>query len=215
MRREARSAAMTLLLLCLAAPAVVAFPGHVGIRGGVNLSAFTGDFGDAVEPSNRVAPNIALVYEHPLSTQLSLRGEVGYSAKGGKTENESTDVFGNTTTIKTEWRFDYVEVPLLLRGRFGSVGKATPFFELGPSIGVAVSGKFEDDPHIIGEVDLKGDMKPVDFGWGAGAGVEFPVGPGRIGLEARYTRGFSDLFDVEDNLEAINQAWTFALSYTR
>jgi len=58
-------------------------------------------------------------------------------------------------------------------------------------------------------------MKPIDLGWAAGAGVEFAAGPGRIGLEARYTRGFSDLYDISDNFASINQAWTFALSYSR
>jgi outer membrane protein with beta-barrel domain len=213
MRISTRPIVAAITLSCLAMPALAA--GHFGARAGVNLSAFGGDFGDAVEPDNRVAPNVALVYEVPFSPNLAFHGEVGYAGKGGTAKGEGTDPFGNTSTYETEWRFDYVEVPLLLRGRFGSVGKATPFFELGPSFGIALSGKFEDDPHLIGEVDLKGDMKTVDVGWGAGAGVEFAAGPGRIGLEARYTRGFSDLFDINDNLPAINQAWTFAVSYVR
>ena len=222
MRVSPRSTASAILLACLAVPALAKMPGHVGARAGVNLSAFGGEFGDAVEPDNRVAPNLALVYEYPLSAQLAFHGEVGWSGKGGTTKSVSTDEAGNATTVKSEWRFDYVEVPLLLRGRFGSVGKATPFFELGPSVGILVSGKFEDDPHVIGELDLKHDMKSFDVGWGAGAGVEFALPAasggsprGRIGVEARYTRGFSDLFDVEGNAAAINQAWTFALSYVR
>ena len=215
MRVSSLSAAAAILAACLAAPAVAKVPGQFGVRAGVNLSAFGGEFGDAVEPDNRVAPNVALVYEYPLSPQLAFRGEVGWSGKGGKTKVESTDQSGNVTTIESEWRFDYIEVPLLLRGRFGSLGKATPFFELGPSIGITVSGKFEDDPHVLGEVDLKDDMNAFDVGWGAGAGVEFPAGPGRIGVEARFTRGFADLFNLSGNAEAINQAWTFALSYTR
>ena len=215
MRPFTRSTTVIFLSLCLATPALAKMPGQIGVRAGVNLSAFGGDFGDAVEPDHRVAPNASLVYELPLSPQLAFHGELGYSGKGGSTENQSTDVFGNPTTIKTEWRFDYIEVPLMLRGRFGSLGKATPFFELGPSLGFALSGKFEDDPDIIGEIDLKDDMKGLDLGWAAGAGVEFPAGPGRLGVEARFTRGFSDLFDIDDNLGAINQAWTFALSYSR
>jgi hypothetical protein len=58
-------------------------------------------------------------------------------------------------------------------------------------------------------------MNAFDLGFGAGAGLEFPAGPGRFGLEARYTRGLDDLFDVSGTLSTINQAWTFALSYTR
>ena len=215
MRAFTRSTTAIFLTLCLAAPALAKMPARFGVRAGVNLSAFGGEFGDAVQPDSRVAPNLSAFYELPLSPQLAFHGEVGYSGKGGKTENESTDVFGNPTTIKSDWQFNYIEVPLMLRGRFGSLGKATPFFELGPSLGFAVSGKFEMDPAIIADTNLTDDMKGLDVGWAAGTGVEFPAGPGRLGVEARFTRGFSDLFDLSDNAAAINQAWTFALSFSR
>ena len=206
------------VFLVIAAPALAKMPGEIGIRAGASLASIGGEFGNLFSPGtteDRVAPSVALVYEHRLAPKLSFHGELGYSGKGLTVKSESTDEAGNATTFKGHWRLDYLEVPLLLRGRFGAGGKPTPFFELGPSVGIALSGEFEDDPSFIGRVDLKHDMKTFDFGWGAGAGVEFPAGPGRIGIEARFTRGFSDLFDTAGGASAINQVWTFALSYAR
>lgn len=215
MRPSTRSITATFLFLCLAQPAL-AMPGHFGVRAGVNLSAFAGDFGELIEPDHRVAPNIGLTYEYPLSPNIFFHGELGYSGKGGVLSSEGTDPFGNPTgTYKATWSFDYLEVPLLIRGRIGSMGKVTPFLEMGPTVGITLAGKFKTDPKLFDEVDLKDDLKPIDVGFGAGAGLDFPVGPGRLGLEARYTRGFSDLWDIDDNASSINQAWTFALSYMR
>jgi len=67
----------------------------------------------------------------------------------------------------------------------------------------------------VSDVSLTSRMNTVDLGFGAGLGVEFPAGPGRLGFEARYTRGFDDLYDVSGTLGTINQAWTIAVAYTR
>jgi hypothetical protein len=78
-----------------------------------------------------------------------------------------------------------------------------------------LSGKIESYPVLIRVLDVGRSMHPVDYGWVAGGGVEFAAGSGRFGIEARFTRGFGDLFDLEDNLPAINQAVSLSLSYTR
>ena len=205
-----------LALISVAAPAFADFPGRVGLRAGVNLSAFTGEFGDLVEPDSRVAANVAFVYEYDFVPKLSLHTGVGYSGKGGVSHSQGTDEAGNPTgTFDETWSFNYLEVPLLMRARTPSLGCATFFGELGPVLGFRLSGKFETDSPSVGDVSLTTRMNTLDLGFGAGAGVEFPAGPGRLGLEARYTRGFDDLYDVSGTLATVNQAWTFALAYTR
>jgi hypothetical protein len=78
-----------------------------------------------------------------------------------------------------------------------------------------LSGKFDTDAAAVPDVSLTSRMNAFDLGLGAGVGIEFAAGPGRLGLETRYTRGFDDLYDVSGTLSTINQAWTFAVSYTR
>src|SRR5262249_931900 len=133
-------------MLCMGTPARAEFPGRYGLRAGVNLSAFTGGFGDLVEPDSRVAANVAFVYEYDFVSKLSLHTGVGYAGKGGVSPSQGTAPFGNPTgTSKDTWSFDYLEVPLLLRARTPSFGRATFFGELGPMLDFKLSGKFETE----------------------------------------------------------------------
>jgi len=216
MRLIPRFIAMALLIAVAAAPASAEFPGRYGLRAGVNLSAFTGGLGDLVEPDNRVAANVAFVYEYDFAPKLSLHTGIGYSGKGGVSHSEGTDPSGNPTgTAKDTWSFEYLEVPLLLRGRLPAFGTSHVFAEAGPMLDFRLSGKFGTDAPGVPDLSLTSRMNAFDLGFGAGVGLEFPAGPGRLGIETRYTRGLDDLFDVSGTLTTINQAWTFALSYTR
>ena len=216
MRLYRRALVASLLLALAAAPAAAEFPGRYGLRAGVNLSAFAGEFGDLVKPDQRVAANVGFVYEYDFVSWLALHTGVGYSGKGGVGHSEGTDPIGNPTgTSDDTWSFNYLEVPLLLRGRLGVFGTRHVFAELGPILDFRLSGNFESSPPVVSEVSLTSRMNVFDLGFGAGVGFEFPAGPGRLGLETRYTRGFDDLYDVSGTLSTINQAWTFAVSYTR
>jgi outer membrane protein with beta-barrel domain len=216
MRLISRSIAAAVLLVVVAAPALAEFPGRYGLRAGVNLSAFTGEFGDLIGPENRVAANVAFVYEYDFISWLALHTGLGYSGKGGVGHSEGTDPIGNPTgTSQDTWSFEYLEVPLLMRGRMAAFGTSHAFAEVGPMLDFRLSGKFETDAAGVDDVSLTSRMNAFDLGIGAGAGLEFPAGIGRLGLEARYTRGLDDLFDVSGTLSTINQAWTFAVSYTR
>jgi hypothetical protein len=216
MRLIPRCIATALLLALVSVPASADLPGRCGLRAGVNLSAFTGSFGDLVNPDPRVAANVAFVYEYDFVPQLSLHTGVGYAGKGGVSKSEGTDPAGNPTgTFKHTWSFEYLEVPLLMRGRLLAFGTTHVFGELGPMLDFKISGKFGTEAPRVPDLSLSTRMNTFDLGFGAGAGFEFAAGPGRIGVEARYTRGFDDLFDTSGTFTTINQAWTFALSYTR
>ena len=214
MRLIPRCIATTLLLALVSATASADVPGRYGLRAGVNLSAFTGSFGDLVNPDHRVAANVAFIYEYDFVPQLSLHTGVGYAGKGGVLKSEGTDPFGNPTgTFKSTWSFNYLEVPVLLRGRLQAFGSGHLFAELGPMLDFRLNGKFTSEGGV--DESFTETMNVFDLGLGAGAGIEFQAGSGRLGLETRYTRGLNDLYDVSGTLTTINQAWTFALSYTR
>jgi hypothetical protein len=202
-------------LVLLAVPAA-AMPWRWGARAGVNGANFGGQFGELANSSLLYGLNAGVVAEAGLSHALWLHGEVAYANKGATVKNQGTDPFGNPHDYKTEFRYDYIELPLLLRARYASGHSTTLFGELGPSFGFTIAGRVTSEfPGDVGDDDVKGDMKPVDAGFALGAGIEFAAGPGHLGIEARYTRGFSDLYDLEGNAEAINQTWTLALAWTR
>ena len=204
-----------LVLMLLACPAG-AGPWRCGGRTGVNGANFAGEYGDVVQPDLRYGLNAGFVGEGELSRVLSLHGEVAYSSKGRTASGNSTDPNGNATKTTDTWSYDYIEVPILLRARLQRGRGTTLLAEAGPSFGFALAGRFTTDtPPGIPALDLKDQMKTVDAGFALGAGMEFPSGPGRLGIDVRYTRGFSDLYDLSGFSPSINQVWTLAVSWMR
>jgi hypothetical protein len=203
------------VLLLLASPAA-AMPWRWGIRAGVNGANFAGAYGDIVQPDLRYGLNAGVVGEAELSHVLSLHGEVAYSSKGGKAASDNTDPSGNVTQSTDTWIYDYLEVPVLLRARLRRGRGTTLLAEAGPSFGFALSGRFTTDtPPGSPELDLKDAMKTVDAGFALGAGMEFPAHSGRLGIDMRYTRGLTDLYDSSGFATSINQVWTLAVSWMR
>jgi hypothetical protein len=206
-----------LFLMLLACPAAAA-PLRWGIRAGVNGAKFAGDYGDAVPPEGRFGLNAGFMGEADLSHVLSLHGEIAYSSKGGRGMSNYRDFTGNFIFATDTWIYDYIEVPVLLRARLQRGRSTALFAEAGPSFGIALAGRLTTDiPSGFPDIDLKDQMKTVDAGYALGAGIEFPAGPGWLGIDVRYTRGFSDLHDVSGNGNAtvINQVLTLAASWMR
>lgn len=204
-----------LALVLFACPAAAA-PWRWGVRAGINGANFSGDFGQVAQSSLRYGLNAGFVSEVELAHPLSLHGEIAYSNKGAKVDERGTDVNGNPVVASQDtWSLNYIEVPVLVRARLKRGRGTTLFAELGPSFGFALGGRFVWGSPGIPETDLKDVMKSVDVGFALGTGMEFASGPGRLGIDARYTRGFSDLYDLPDNLSTINQVWTLALSWMR
>lgn len=205
-----------LLVAWIAAPALASGPFHYGVRAGVNASAFAGEFGDLVEPEPRYGPNVGVAFEYAFVPTVAMRAEVAYSSKGGRKGSVGTDSSGNPVLFPDAvWSFDYLEIPLLLRGRFQTGSGVTPFVELGPTLGFKLRGNIEQGLSGFPDLEVTDDMKTLDSGFGAGFGLDFPAGAGRMGIELRYVRGFGDLWTYDDNYSTINQAWTFALSWLR
>src|SRR5262245_43159797 len=217
-RRSLIIAAVMCALTAMSAHADSRF--HYGARAGVNASAFAGDYATAFEPETRNGPYVALAGEYAFNSALSLRAEVAYSSNGGRTEGDPM--------LGTEFNYDYLELPLLVHAKISDT-KVTPFLELGPTLGFALKGVIHTTlyppfapwrvgPPVRGEereFNVRSSMKDVDAGFGAGLGVEFPAGALRVGVDARYVRGFSDLFEPGTNRSSIKQSWTIALSVLR
>lgn len=204
------------LALALLAYRAAAATWRWGVRAGINGANFAGEFGDAVQPDLRYGLYAGVVTEVALRHPFSLHGEIAYSNKGGKSAEHGTDINGNPVgSFVDTWSYDYLEIPLLLRARLKRGHSTTLFAEAGPSFGITLAGHFKSgSPLGLPDADLKSVMKPVDGGFALGTGVEFAAGHERLGIEGRYTRGFSDLFDLPNNASSINQAWTLALAWT-
>ena len=139
---------------------------------------------------------------------MSVALEVNYVQKGFELESQSTDESGNVTgQLESQMRLQYLEIPLLVRASLPVDGAVVPYVTFGPSFGIALDAEFEAEP--LPARDMTDDLQHVDVGGTVGVGARVGRGPLRLALEARYTTGFDDLWDISGNFESINQTFGF------
>ena len=148
---------------------------ELGIRAGLNLASVHGDDVsiEGLSPENRVALSGGLFAGIRVAPGVLIQPEVLYTQKGARYE-----AAGEEAVIK----LDYLEVPVLLKGRFGS-GSARPSVFAGPAV-ASRSGQdlaIEKDgirtvvdrrDRHMGSEPPGGRRHAEDHGRGAGAGED-------------------------------------------
>lgn len=113
--------------------------------------------------------------EWQLMDWLYLQPELAYASKGAKTQ-----------TVVTTLKLDYLDIPILLKGKFDA-GGWWPYILMGPHIGFALSRK-------VDSTDVSASYKSMDFGLHFGAGAAVPVASSTsVFLEGRYVLGLANL----------------------
>lgn len=189
-----------IVLLVLTTALVLGLPQYcsaqglsLGIKGGMNMSNFTGD--SLTNPENLTGIIIGGYATIGLLPNIAIQPEVLYSQKGCK---ESGDFLG--TPIELTTRINYLEIPVLAKISFGAIVK--PYILAGPYFATKVGATQEI---TISGVSVSGDVddfvKSSDMGLTFGAGVQTPV---KLSLEARYSMGLSSIDDSDWNLDIKN-----------
>lgn len=166
----------------------VAVPSHaktrVGALGGLSLARlhFSPDepgvsFGTATGFAGGVLVDVGL------GKRLALNFEPMYVRKGGEINVALGDSFAEGFAVSL--RLDYLELPVLLKVRFGE-GGVRPYLLAGPTAGYRLSAKATAEGETM---DTKDTFEEWDFGISAGAGLAFPAGKATAFLEARYGLG--------------------------
>ncbi|MCF8245042.1 MAG: PorT family protein [Saprospiraceae bacterium] len=185
----------------------------LGVRGGVNIATSEirqkiDDSWDTDVKDYIVGVNAGLVVEIGVSDMFSIQPEVNYLQKGYKTTIE------NSTKQEFKTYLNYVEMPILLKGKFGA-GDLKFNALLGPTFGYAFDGKIKSDD---GDTDIdfdKSNIKQYDIGGMAGIGLGYDVYPGTVFLDARLGWGFTNLDDSDnsDNFKWRNRGFNIGIGY--
>lgn len=147
---------------------------QLGVKGGVNVSNFTGgDFKD-LDKQSMVGFHAGAFVNFFLGDHFAIAPEVLFSSQGAKLENA-----GNKENIKVS----YVNVPVMLKYRF----TGGFYLEAGPQIGFKVSEKTDNLP-------INTFAKSTDLSVAGGLGWHSDMG---LGLGARYTAGISKVGDFD------------------
>jgi hypothetical protein len=148
----------------------------------------------------------------PITDVVSIEPQVLFSQKGAKVEGT-----GNNSDLEGSIRINYIEVPVLLKLWFpGYNSQVTPFLFAGPAVGFKVSCKAEGVIlAVTGDRDCEEveviSVKSTDFSGTVGGGIKFRAGNQLVILDARYTHGFTNINDSNDDRDIKNRAFAVTI----
>lgn len=166
-----------------------------GVKGGVNVSNFTGtNWGDVKEKS-LIGFHAGAFVSFFLGNNFAIQPEVLFSSQGAKYES---------ATSKGNLKINYINVPILAKYRF-----ANGFYlEAGPQIGFRESD-------LKNEGTVENHIKNTDLSLAGGLGFHSKMG---LGIGARYTAGLSKVGDYDAsnplNPDYKNGVFQLSLFYT-
>jgi len=189
------------IMLCVAS-SLFAEGMTFGVKGGLNMAKVTGD--DVEEADWKMGGVGGVFLTYAISEIFSVQPELLFSMKGSK------ETFADTTY---SYKVNYIEIPLLAKVYLPTEGKIKPHLFAGPAIGILLSAKATSDPGDE-EIDFKDETKSTDFGFLAGAGVEYKMESGSVLFDVRYEVGLTTIDKGDGEAADIkNSAISFMAGY--
>jgi opacity protein-like surface antigen len=188
------SAALAALVAVAAVPAAHAQSVRFGLKAGGNMSNLSGDLANQDQYKNRFGfhggamLNVGLVGDDFLAIQV----EGLYSQKGFKYTDQQVTVLGSTYRTTGSMRYDYLDVPVLLRLKTGGL-----FFEAGPQYSYLLNLNNSRTRYVNGSITSSASysssnldqIKRSELGYAAGLGFQADNG---FLLGLRYNGAFTD-----------------------
>jgi hypothetical protein len=201
---------------------------EIGAKAGVSFADVRADginFGNNfLDPRTIAGVTAGLYSEIPMGSGFYFAPEVRYAQKGFSVrESMDLHVFGLDVPIGAEavTRMHYIDVPLALKYRIGE-GAVQGYLKAGPTLGYAVGGSVTTRINSIidikvAEIDIdpQGEMyNAFEVGGMVGAGLEIPTARGKFFVDASYTHGLTNIFDVPVvDLRVKNKAFGVGIGY--
>lgn len=161
---------------------------HYGARAGLNGSWITASGSDP--RFDFVGGAFATI---PLSDRFSIQPEVLYTRKGGKDSQLIPYIELNLTA---DFRFEYIEVPLLLRYSFGTNAQMSPYLYAGPSIAFNLSSNVRLETELgQAQIDIV-NMKSTDIGLTVGGGTDVALRHFSLVFDLRLTVGLGNFLQA-------------------
>jgi hypothetical protein len=203
----------------------------VGLRGGLSATSFVGETGWTARTGATGGAAITIGVHRLAAVQV----EMLVTQAGGDLPAVSTVRFDYPAERAS---LTYFQVPLLARLRLESVlpGRVRPLIVAGPAFSALLGCQYRHDgatswtdagpwscrprgsvsrDGVVPAVAVPfGQIRTVDVGLLAGAGVEIALGPSLLTVEARYGQGLLSV----DRVEAPgvrNAGWSFMLGLSR
>jgi len=187
-----------LIVLAFALP-VGAGQYYAGPIGGLNIADGDVTDGEGCDrvTSSRTVFGFGGIFGLVLSETVSLELQPKYLQKGTTTK-------AHDNQPDMDWKFAFIEVPLLAKISFGQQIK--PYVKVGPTFGLLLSAEVEAEgggviqgsPLTTYTADIKDASKSFELGGIIGAGLSFPLENITIFVDGRYGMGLGDILDGGD-----------------
>lgn len=161
-----------------------------------------------------------LVCLYEFNDRLALQPELLFAQRGVK-----SNLYEGVILVDVTARFDYVELPVLVRYQFPLKGRFKPHIFAGPSISYTLSSELELSASVLSVTADIGSVTQVsDFGLVGGGGFGYEVGSGVVTLDARVYYGLTNVlltgdFEINGSIQTIeeddfkNYGFIFMLGY--
>lgn len=192
-------------ILCLCSVSFSQVPFRAGIQAGANFANLRYSEPLNVQnagPHSKTGIVAGAILEMRVYDILFLIAEPRYIQKGtsfGGFRVVHPSIPHQTGIANLVYRYDYFELPVLLKARF-SVGPVSPFVFAGPSTGFLVSSRvsfeqeFSKGARVVQSSDFKQYTRTIDFGIDVGIGFEVSLYRSLTGFTTtRYSRGLLDI----------------------
>ncbi|WP_264534891.1 porin family protein [Flavobacterium sp. N1736] len=179
-----------------------------GLKGGLNISNFSGDT-EGIDFKSRIGFNIGAFVEIKLSDKFAIQPEVLYSTQGA-TADDFAD-FETGITGDVAFKLNYINIPVMFKYYVAEKFN----IEAGPQIGFLTSAKTTTTLNgYSGEhdMDVKDSFESVDFGLNLGAAYDFTE---HFSAGLRYNLGLANTAKTEpgDDSKVHNGVFSVNVGY--
>jgi hypothetical protein len=211
------------ILVSLISLGTESFSQTFGIKAGLNLSNLLLQYdSETYSEEFNMSPgfHFGTTVEIPISEIFSFESGLMLSTKGFQESTKET-FMGDTYEYKTKLNLFYLDIPLSAKATV-DIGGAKIYGTFGPYIGMALSGKIKNEYTENGETETEeenvnwgsdedeDDLKRLDYGLTAGAGIEF----NSIQIGITYGLGLANISTYTESEENIkNRVLGISLGY--
>lgn len=179
-----------------------------GVKGGVNLSTFEGEFdipefvSSDFKYTNRLTGYGGLLLNYYIGNGIAFQGEVNYSMMGAKAENNRQNI--------DLYAVNFLEIPAIIRYHAGQPKRPQFYIEAGPVMHIALFARDHLDRFDL-QRKTKENYRGASYGVTGGMGMQFYAKKYRVLVGGRYTLGFTDINEFE---RTVNKLRTFSFGVT-
>ncbi|WP_069131907.1 porin family protein [Rhodohalobacter halophilus] len=176
-------------------------PVSFGLKAGMNISNLHGsDF----EPDAKTGILLGAVLDINVpALPFGVESGVYYSQKGAELSGDN---------FESKIKLDYIEVPVMAKFQLGPPGPITPSLAVGPYLGFNVNAEEEFSSGGVTQTDdISDGIKGTEFGGVGALGLDFNLGLTKLNATARYSYGFTSVWDDSDVDSDRNAVFSIAL----